>query len=64
MKIYIEKSEKKIEMKFQGTVAMLLKKLKISKEAVLIVRNNSLITEDEKLTNKDEIKIISVISGG
>ncbi len=64
MKIFIEKTGQRQEMKFDGTAASLLKKLKINPEAVLVIRNNTLITEDEKIENSDEIKILSVISGG
>ncbi len=64
MKIFIEKNNKSINLRFNGTVAQLLKKLKINPETVLIVKNNVLITKDIKLTDKDNIKLLSVISGG
>lgn len=64
MKIYIESQNKKIELKFNGKASELIKKLKISQESILIIRNDELITDDEKLDDKDEIKILSVVSGG
>lgn len=64
MKIFIEKTGEKQDIKFNGIASALLKKLKINPEAVLVIRNNTLITEDEKIENTDEIKILSVISGG
>ena len=45
-------------------VADLLKKLNINPVTVIVSRNNELILEDEKLNDNDEIKILSVISGG
>jgi sulfur carrier protein ThiS len=42
----------------------LLNKLKINPVTVIVSRNNELILGDEKLKNDDEIRILSVISGG
>ncbi|MAG47393.1 thiamine biosynthesis protein ThiS [archaeon] len=42
----------------------ILKKLKINPETVIISRNEELILLDQKLENNDEIKLLSVISGG
>lgn len=46
------------------TVNQMLKYLKLLPESVLVVRNGQLTAEDQKLQSEDEIKIISVISGG
>ncbi len=46
------------------TVNQMLKYLKLLPESVLVVRNGQLTAEDQKLQSDDEIKIISVISGG
>ncbi len=64
MKIFIEKENRHAVIKFNGSASKLLEKLSINPEAVLVVRNNNLITEDEKVGNDDEVKILSVISGG
>lgn len=64
MKIYIERTKENKELNFNGLVQELLDTLKILSENVLVVRNGKIITEDEKLTNNDEIKILSVVSGG
>ncbi|MBI5391433.1 MoaD/ThiS family protein [Candidatus Woesearchaeota archaeon] len=63
MKVYIErtKEQKIIEA---GDCKELLQKLKINPTTVLIARNGQLITEQTKLNSQDEIKLISVISGG
>ncbi len=39
-------------------------KLDINLEEVIIIKNNELVTEDSKLKNNDELKFLSVISGG
>ncbi len=46
------------------TVNQMLKYLKLLPESVLVVRNGQLIAEDQKLQPGDEVKIVSVISGG
>jgi len=38
--------------------------LEINSDEFIIVRNNELITEDTKLKEKDNLKLLSVISGG
>ena len=66
MKIYIEREDKTIEKDIKNKIKVinLLKELSISPEAVIVIRNDEVITEDEFLSNDDEIKLLSVISGG
>ena len=64
--VFIDRENKniKIELDNNFSVLDLLKKLKINPVTVIVSRNSELILEDEKLKDKDEIKILSVISGG
>ena len=55
---------KSIALGSNSLVADLLKKLNINPVTVIVSRNSELILEDEKLKNGDEIRILSVISGG
>lgn len=64
MKIFVEKQNKELEHRFNGTALELLSILGINPEAVLVVKNNELVTMDESLSDSDRIKILSVISGG
>ena len=64
MHIFIERENLTKNLKFNGKVSKLLETLKLNPSAVLIARNNSLVTEDDELNDKDEVKILSVISGG
>lgn len=65
MEIYIERINKKIHKNITNiTVRDLLKELNINVEEVIVIKNNELVDEDEILENKDDVKIISVISGG
>lgn len=59
-----ENKNKTLDLDNSSIVADLLKKLNINPVTVIVSRNNELILEDEKLNNNDEIKILSVISGG
>jgi len=46
------------------TVRQLLERLKLLPEAVLVVRDGVLLTEDQTLHPDDTVKIVAVISGG
>ena len=59
-----ENKEKSIELDSNLSVKDLLKKMNINPVTVIVSKNNNIILEDEKLNDKDDIKIISVISGG
>ncbi|MCD4666781.1 MoaD/ThiS family protein [archaeon] len=63
IKVFIEK-ENQTKVVQASTPEKLLDILKINSETVLIVKNNELITLNEKLKNNDKIKIISIISKG
>lgn len=63
MKVFIER-EDKVKVLKAKTVKELLKKLGINPITVLVSKNNELVAEDERLDDKDEVKIISVVSGG
>ncbi|HLD04403.1 MAG TPA: MoaD/ThiS family protein [Candidatus Nanoarchaeia archaeon] len=64
MKIYLEQQNKKLNKKFNGSAKKLLGELRISASAVLIIKNGELVTEDELLKDKDDVKLLSVVSGG
>ncbi len=64
MKIYIEKENKNLNLNFKGTVKKLLEELNINIETVVVLKNNEIVTEEELLEENDDVKILSVISGG
>lgn len=59
-----ENKEKTVELDKDTSVKDLLKKMNINPVTVIVSKNDNIILEDEKLNEKDDIKIISVISGG
>ncbi len=66
IKAFIERENKtkEINLKEDSKIFDLLNELKINPTSVFITKNNEIILEDEKLKDEDEIKILSVISGG
>ena len=59
-----EKVEKNIELDENSSIKDLLAKMNINPVTVIVSKDNNIITEDEKINDKDKIKLISVISGG
>ena len=68
MKVFIEKEQRDLTLKFIGTVKELLSKLDINPETVIVTKligdESELLTEDVKLDDIDSVKILSIISGG
>lgn len=64
MKIFIAKENMEFERQFKGKVMNLLKELGINPETVVVTKDNELITEEDILDDSDEIRILSVVSGG
>ena len=66
VKVFVDRQNKNanFELDTDSKVLDLLKKLDINPVTVIVSRNNELILEDEILSDNDEIKILSVISGG
>lgn len=62
--IYIEQDDKTINNKFEGKIEDLLKQLKINSQTVVIVKNREIVTEKESVKDTDELKLLSVVSGG
>lgn len=46
------------------TVRELLKELNLSPESALVLRGDEVLTEDERLSEDDEVLVVSAISGG
>ena len=63
VKVFIERENIVKKMNAENIEDM-LRKLKINPEVVLIAKNNELVTRKAKLKEYDEIKLLSVISGG
>ena len=64
MKVFIERTSSTKNLTFSGSVKQLLDKLEIISEDVIVSRNDEIVTLRDKLKDKDDVKILSVISGG
>jgi sulfur carrier protein len=64
VKVKLRNPDRVVEVSGPTTVVDLLQELSIVPEAVLVIRNATLLTRDEKLTETDELEVRPVLSGG
>ena len=64
MKVKLRNPDRVVEVEGPTTVVDLLHHLDIVPEAVLVIRDATLITRDEKLGPDDELEVRPVLSGG
>lgn len=55
---------RKRTVSFRGTIAQLLRKLKIRREEVLVLVNGTLAPENKELKGKERVEVIRISSGG
>jgi len=56
--------EKRWELPCGMTARRAIEQVGLDPEAVLVVRNGELVTDDVILRDDDEVKLIAVVSGG
>ncbi len=64
MKVYIERDDDWRTVSFSGSAADLCRMLSVNPQTVLVVKDDELVPEDEDITGAEEIKLITVVSGG
>ena len=64
MKVVLRNPRREIEVAAPRNVAQLLTDLDVVAESVLVIRNDTLVTRDERLRDEDVIEIRPVVSGG
>jgi sulfur carrier protein len=64
VKVKLRNPDRVVEVNGPVTVVDLLKKLDIVPEAVLVIREATLLTRDERLSDTDELEVRPVLSGG
>ena len=66
MEIYLERENKTIEFNIETPISCkaVLNQLDISLESVILLKNDEICLEDELVSQKDSLKILSVVSGG
>ena len=64
MKVVLRNPRREVEMTAPRNVAELLVVLDVVPESVLVIRNDTLVTRDERLADADIVEIRPVVSGG
>ncbi len=64
VRIFLERERRNVEREFDGRISDLLAELNINKETVVVVKNGEVVSEEERCSGDDELKVLSVISGG
>lgn len=64
MKVKLRNPDRVVEVSGPKTVSALLAELDIVPEAVLVIRDATLLTRDEAVGEADELEVRPVLSGG
>jgi sulfur carrier protein len=64
VKVLLRNPRRELEMDAPRTVEQLLTRLDVVPETVLVIRNDTLVTRDERLKDDDVVEIRPVVSGG
>ncbi|MBA3630623.1 MAG: MoaD/ThiS family protein [Actinobacteria bacterium] len=64
MKVKLRNPDRVVEVDGPRTVSALLNRLEVVSEAVLVIRDATLLTRDEPLGPDDELEVRPVLSGG
>jgi len=64
VKVKLRNPDRTLEIEGPRTVTALLSHLEVVSEGVLVIRDATLLTRDERLRPDDEIEIRPVLSGG
>jgi sulfur carrier protein ThiS len=64
MKVKLRNPDRVVDVSGPTTVAAVLAELAIVPEAVLVIRNSTLLTRDESVVETDELEVRPVLSGG
>jgi len=64
MRVLLRNPTREIERSAPPTVGRLLEELGVIRESVLVIRNDTLVTPDERLEDSDVVEIRPVMSGG
>jgi sulfur carrier protein len=64
MKVNLRNPDRTVDVSGPKTVTALLDQLRIVPEAVLVIRDSTLLTRDERLADEDELEVRPVLSGG
>ncbi|MDQ1384012.1 MAG: sulfur carrier protein [Actinomycetota bacterium] len=64
MRVVLRNPKRTLDLPAPGNVGRLLRDLEIVPESVIVIRNDTLATHDERLSDDDVVEIRPVMSGG
>ena len=64
MKVLLRNPKRELDVRAPKNVGQLLRELEVVPESVLVIRNDTLVTHDERLHDDDVVEIRPVMSGG
>ena len=64
MRVLLRNPRRELDVAAPKNVAQLLQHLDVVPESVLVIRNDTLVTRDERLAEEDVVEIRPVVSGG
>ena len=64
MKVLLRNPKRELDVPAPRNVGQLLRDLDVVAESVLVIRNDTLATHDERLSEDDVVEIRPVVSGG
>jgi len=64
MKVVLRNPKRELDVPAPPNVGQLLRDLDVVPESVLVIRNDTLATHDERLSDSDVVEIRPVVSGG
>lgn len=64
MKVLLRNPRREVEMAGPMRVRALLERLELNRESVLVIRGDTLVTDDAVLDDTDLVEVRPVISGG
>jgi sulfur carrier protein len=62
--VILRNPRREVDVDAPKNVAQLLERLDVVPESVLVIRNDTLVTRDERLADDDVVEIRPVVSGG
>lgn len=64
MKVLLRNPRREVELPGPMRVRALLDRLELNRESVLVIRGDTLVTDDAVLDDADHVEVRPVISGG
>lgn len=64
MKVLLRNPRREVEVPGPLRVRALLERLELNRESVLVIRGDTLVTDDALLADEDRVEVRPVISGG